>query len=370
MPYQFGTAFYAKSNAHHPKPAKNLSIRQGVRFIQTNARLVVFRLSKYDALGTILASNSYIYLLRTHSIMSTRHGKHHHLLNPTSHSVDQTPLDERVRALLDQKMHGISFSAYGEDQKPGDPLSRGQIERRMAVLSRHFNWVRSFSTTEGNDLIPLVAKEQGLSTLVGAWLGRDDKKNRIEIDNLIALAEQGAVDVAAVGNEVLYRDDLTEDQLLAFMQETRDRLPAHIPMGYVDAYYEFEDRPRVTQACDVLLTNCYPFWEGCAHPYAILYMQDMYRRVQRVAEGKRVIISETGWPSAGGNFYGAESSPQGAYLYFLRAMEWAASEDIEMFYFSSFDEAWKVAGEGGEGDVGAHWGLWDKDEQFKYAKVS
>ena len=32
-----------------------------------------------------------------------------------------------------------------------------------------------------------------------------------------------------------------------------------------------------------------------------------------------------------------------------------------------FDEAWKVSGEAGEGDVGAHWGLWDKDERFKYA---
>lgn len=229
--------------------------------------------------------------------------------------------------------------------------------------------MRSFSTTQGNELIPPIAKGKGLQTLVGAWLGTDSTKNREEIDNLVTLAHQGAVDVAAVGNEVLYRGDLTEDQLLEFMSEVRARLPGHIPMGYVDAYYEFEDRPRLTAACDVLLTNCYPFWEGCAHPYAILYMKDMFRRVQQVARGKRVIISETGWPSAGGHFYGAESSPQGAYLYFLSAMEWAAGEGVEMFYFSSFDEPWKVAGEAGEGNVGAHWGLWDKTERFKYSSV-
>ncbi|MEL0193049.1 MAG: glycosyl hydrolase family 17 protein [Halieaceae bacterium] len=302
--------------------------------------------------------------------MSLRQDKHHHLLNPAGTSSEHRTLDERLEALLAQKMHGISFSAYVDGQKPGDELGRDQIERRMRVLASRFSWIRSFSTTQGNDLIPIVAKEHGLKTLVGAWLGKDDDKNRLEMERLIELAHEGAVDIAAVGNEVLYREDLSEDQLLAFMQEARERLPSHIPMGYVDAYYEFEARPNITAACDVLLTNCYPFWEGCAHPYAILYMQDMYRRVQRVAEGKRVIISETGWPSAGGNFYGAESSPQGAYLYFLRAMEWAASEDIEMFYFSSFDESWKVAGDAGEGDVGAHWGLWDKDEQFKYAKAS
>ena len=34
-----------------------------------------------------------------------------------------------------------------------------------------------------------------------------------------------------------------------------------------------------------------------------------------------------------------------------------------MFYFSSFDESWKV---GDEGDVGAYWGLWDEQGNLKY----
>ncbi len=234
--------------------------------------------------------------------MSARQGKHHYLLSDAENVSAFNNLDARLDVLLSDKMHGISFSAYREGQKPGDELSREQIAQRMAIIAPYFNWVRSFSTTQGNERIPAVAKDMGLKTLVGAWLGTDADKNRQEVDNLIELAHQGAVDVAAVGNEVLYREDLSEGELLDFMAEVRKRLPAEIPMGYVDAYYEFEDRPNVTAACDVLLTNCYPFWEGCAHPYAILYMQDMYRRVQRVANGKRVIISETGWPSAGGNF--------------------------------------------------------------------
>lgn len=298
--------------------------------------------------------------------MSRREEHHHHLLSANRDGAE-SDLDARLSALVQAKMHGIAFCAYAENQTPGDTLTREQIERRMAMIAPYFKWIRAFSVTEGNQLIPVVAKEMGLKTLVGAWLGTDRAKNREEIDGLVALAEAGVIDVAAVGNEVLYRDELSEEELLEYMAEARRRLPADVPMGYVDAYYEFEDRPRVTAACDVILSNCYPFWEGCAHPYAILYMQDMYRRLQKVAKGKRIIITETGWPSAGGHFYGAESSPQGAYLYFLKAMEWAAEENIEMFYLSSSDEPWKVAGEAGEGDVGAYWGLWDKNEQFKYA---
>ena len=43
--------------------------------------------------------------------------------------------------------------------------------------------------------------------------------------------------------------------------------------------------------------------------------------------------------------------------------QWSAQENIEMFYFSSFDEAWKV---GAEGDVGAYWGLWDARGNLKF----
>ena len=301
--------------------------------------------------------------------MGKRTGKHHYLIGQDNRSASELDLDTRLEFLLEEKMHGISFSAYTKGQKPSDKLTREQIEHRMAILAPRFNWIRSFSTTQGNEHVPQVAKAMGLKTLVGAWLGEDADKNRNEVDKLIELAQAGAVDIAAVGNEVLYRGDLDETELLDFMAEVRERLPSNVPMGYVDAYYEFEDRPQVTEACDVLLSNCYPFWEGCALPYATLYTQDMYRRVQKVANGKRVIISETGWPSSGGNFYGAESSLQGAYLYFLKAMEWAAEDDVEMFYFASFDEDCKVSGEAGKGDVGAHWGLWDENEKFKYSNL-
>jgi hypothetical protein len=44
--------------------------------------------------------------------------------------------------------------------------------------------------------------------------------------------------------------------------------------------------------------------------------------------------------------------------YFVDTVHWAEADGVEMFYFAAFDEAWKV---GAEGDVGAYWGLWDKD---------
>ncbi|WP_340202437.1 glycosyl hydrolase family 17 protein [Ascidiimonas sp. W6] len=266
------------------------------------------------------------------------------------------------RKVLENGMHGLCFSPYMEGQKPGDQMSEEQIHRRMKIIQPYTKWIRSFSCTDGNEAIPRIAHEYGIKTMVGAWLGDDSEINKKEIKGLIELANQGYVDIAAVGNEVLYRGDLTEAELLDFIYQVKKEIK-NIPVGYVDAYYEFTEHPKVTEACDVVLANCYPFWEGCDLDYSLLYMKDMYQRALRAANGKKVIISETGWPSQGTNLEGAYPTYENALKYFMNTQKWSEDEDIEIFYFSSFDESWKV---GAEGDVGAYWGLWDKDEQLKF----
>lgn len=282
-------------------------------------------------------------------------------------SVDYAGMSiEDLRALfskyLEAGMHGLCFSPYEEGQQPGDRLSEAQIRRRMEIIKPYTEWIRSFSCTDGNELIPKIAKEYGMKTLVGAWLGNDSDINQKEVAGLINLCNEGYVDIAAVGNEVLYRGDLSEQELLDFIYHAKAEIK-DTPVGYVDAYYEFTDHPRITEACDVILANCYPFWEGCDQDYSLLYMKDMYNRAIRAANGKKVIISETGWPNKGSSLEGAFPSEENAIKYFINSQKWSKEDNIEMFYFSSFDESWKV---GSEGDVGAYWGIWDKDEVLKY----
>lgn len=294
--------------------------------------------------------------------MSGRGYKHLALSGIDVLGSDEASLKTEINNIMDRKIHGLSFSPYLPGQEPGDPITPEQIHERLDVIAQTCEWVRIFSTTQGNEMIPAIAKKKGLKTLVGAWLDDDLENNEVEINNLIDLAEKGLVDIAAVGNEVLLREDLTPEQLVDYITRTKAALPG-MEVGYVDAYYEFEVHPQVTEACDLILANCYPFWEGCALDYSILYMKDMYRRALRVGGGKKVIITETGWPTQGPAEWGAEPSYHNAMKYFVGTYQWAEEEDIEVFYFSSFDEAWKVEAEGG---VGAHWGLWDAEGQFKY----
>jgi glucan 1,3-beta-glucosidase len=271
-------------------------------------------------------------------------------------------LRKLVRKILEARIHGISFSPYTEGQGPGSQLGDAQIRERLAIVQPFVKWVRTFSCSDGNELIPAIASENGLKTIVGAWLDDDLDRNELELARAISIANSGHAAILGVGNEVLLRGELTEDQLIGYINRVKDAAPG-VDVGYVDAYFEFEAHPRLADACDVVLANCYPFWEGCPAEHALLYMKEMYRCATKAAKGKQVIISETGWPNAGPATDGAVPSLENAIKYFIDTYRWAEEDDVDIVWFSSFDESWKS---GAEGEVGAYWGLWDINGQPKY----
>ncbi len=276
------------------------------------------------------------------------------------HSVDD--LRSLVGEILDAKIHGICFSPYVEGQGPGTEITEAQIRERLEIVAPYVRWVRTFACSEGLEKIPRIAADMGLKSMVGVWLDEDRERNNEELATALEVASAGHADILAVGNEVLLRGELPQEELIEYIERAKAGV-TNVPVGYVDAYFLFEDYPEVTEACDVILANCYPFWEGCPAEHALLYMKEMYRRAVHVAGGKKVIVSETGWPNIGTATEGAIPSIGNAIKYFVDTYKWAEEDGIEVFYFSAFDEAWKVDK---EGDVGAFWGLWDKDGNLKY----
>ncbi|MBX2826716.1 MAG: MFS transporter [Flavobacteriaceae bacterium] len=295
---------------------------------------------------------------------SLRHGG---IVVDTSKDIDfssksESEIAQLFKTTLERGMHGLCFSPYTEGQNIGDQLSEEQIRRRMDVVAPYTKWVRSFSCTEGNEFIPKVAHEKGLQTMVGAWIGKDKSKNEEEINALISLAKEGMVDIAVVGNEVLLRNDLDTQEIVRYIRRVKEAIP-NIPVGYVDAYYQYYENRELIEASDLILVNCYPFWEGCSVEDASKYIRQMHAITKEISQNTPIIITETGWPNQGENNHGAQPSKVNAMKYFIHVNQWAKEEGIPLFYFSSFDESWKVHH---EGDVGARWGIWDKNESLKY----
>ena len=297
----------------------------------------------------------------------------HGLLVP---GAEPSPLADKstaeLRALYAEQfatgLYGLCFSAYPEGQRAGDQLLASDVGRRMDRIAPHTRWVRSFACTEGHEAIPRLARTKGLKTMAGAWISHDRERNAREIEALIRLGQDGMVDIAVVGNEVLLRGELPEAELLACIARVRAALPETVRVGCVDAYFQFLDRPALVAACDVVLPNCYPFWEGAPIGLAAQYLRRMHGLVKAAAgEDKPVIVTETGWPGRGEPVGAAVPSADNAMRYFVDVQQWGRREGIKLFWFASFDEPWK---RGAEGEVGTQWGLWDKDERPKYGAPS
>jgi glycoside/pentoside/hexuronide:cation symporter, GPH family len=271
-------------------------------------------------------------------------------------------IDKKFNQVFNSGMHGLCFSPYTEGHHE-DILSEKQINRMLDIIVPHTQWIRTFSSIQGNEQIPKIAQQKNMKTIVGAWISNDRARNELEIEALIKMANSGFVHIAAVGNEVLHRDEISETELINYIQRVREAIPKSIPIGYVDAYYQFLNRPNIVAACDVLLCNLYPFWEGAHIDYSISYLNQMLQLTQDISQGKKIIVTETGWPSFGETVEEAQPSKINAMKYFILSQEWAKIKNIELFHFSSFDETWKVIQ---EGNIGTSWGLWDKKEQFKY----
>jgi len=145
--------------------------------------------------------------------MSYRSDKYLSLTGEDFSNKSTADLKRLFRDFLENGIHGLCFSSYVEGQAPGSIISEEQIRRRMEIIKPYTSWIRIFSCTDGHEKIPRIAKEYGLRVMAGAWLSDDREHNEEEIENLIRVFREGYADLVAVGNEVLYRDELTEQEL-------------------------------------------------------------------------------------------------------------------------------------------------------------
>lgn len=265
------------------------------------------------------------------------------------------------------RTHGLDFSPYtaaGEDPNKGDyQITDQELADRLAAIAPYTEWVRSFGCN--NDLAETgkYAHTMGLKAALGAWLGPETndaerQSNRHQVDCLKARIGAGEADLAIVGSEVLLRGNLSESQLIAYINEVkqyvRDQGRA-VPVTYGDVYGELLAHPNVVAAVDIVFPNYYPYWEGKPLDYAVAHVAGWHAQLTAAYPGKEIIVSETGWPSCGNLIGEAVPSPENASDYFLNFVSWARAEGVKYFIFEAGDEPWKSAPEGPQG---ACWGVW------------
>lgn len=255
------------------------------------------------------------------------------------------------------QLEGFNFSAYKDGQNPNYSyrLTDAQILERLQIVAPYTRRIRTFGVGLGQDNTGRLARGLGLETYIGGWLARDLTANANEISTLIKIGQAGEADVLIVGSEVLLRGDLSEADLINYIRLVKTAVPGR-PVAYADTYGQLLAHPAVIAEIDVIMVNYYPYWEGIAISQALASVHGWHQQIKAAAGSKPVVVSETGWPSAGNQLGNAVPSPANAAYYFLNFVSWARANNVKYFYFEAFDENWKKLY---EGEVGGHWGVFD-----------
>ena len=276
--------------------------------------------------------------------------------------------------------NGISYGAYRDGEGPGDLTSKANILEDLQILARRWNLIRLYGSDPQSRNVLEVIEENDLPIRVmqGIWLDahQTPEENEAQVKQAIELANRFPEIVVAVnvGNEIFVDWSYHRiDDIDAVIEEIR-RVRANIrqPVTVADDY-NFWNKPhaqKVAAEIDFICLHAYAFWNNKTLDISMDWTDSIYRDIQSRHPEHEIAYCETGWPTSrvygdgsyeGGLIGKAGESEQE--VFFDQYDPWVDRNRVISFYFSSFDENWKV---GAEGDVGAYWGLWDKDGKPKY----
>ncbi|MEK7244755.1 MAG: hypothetical protein AAB223_01900, partial [Pseudomonadota bacterium] len=130
----------------------------------------------------------------------------------------------------------VSYAPFRGSQTPFDQalvVAPAEIEddlRKLAAFG--IRCVRTYSVDQGLERVPEIAARHGMTVLLGAWIGREDAKNRRQLETAVQLANAhpGTVRAVIVGNEVLLRRERTADDLARDLAWVRAR--TSVPLTY------------------------------------------------------------------------------------------------------------------------------------------
>jgi exo-beta-1,3-glucanase (GH17 family) len=235
-------------------------------------------------------------------------------------SGDLTKNSPEIKALLNNpNLHkvfsGFAYTPFAA-QYPECltyPPSQNNVTRDMAMMSQLTNVVRLYGTDcNQTEMVLHSIDALGLTDMkiwLGVWLGNNDTTNTRQVNQMWQILEKSGTKYmkgVVVGNEVLYRQDLTPTQLGTYLSTTKANMTKN---GYnlTVATSDLGDNwtADLAKEVDVVMSNIHPFFGGVNINQAAAWTWNFWQShdvpVTAGMTGKKQIISEFGWPSAGGN---------------------------------------------------------------------
>jgi len=273
---------------------------------------------------------------------------------------------ERQQAVsnVDGPLASISYSPYARSQHPdyGDRPTAEQIRADLKILTPYTQAIRTYSSTGGGELVPAIAAEFGLKVTLGIWIDKNEARNEREIQAAIALARRYSnINAVVVGNETTLRAEKSVDDLLRLIQRVKRQSPVPVTTGEI--WTVWIEHPELASAVDFIAAHILPYWDGFNATQAVDKTIEFYDKLRAAHPGKRIVIAEFGWPSAGYNMRQADPGRIEQATVLREFISRAEAYGIDYNIIEAFDQPWKT----NEGGVGMYWGVFDASRHAKFA---
>jgi exo-beta-1,3-glucanase (GH17 family) len=273
-----------------------------------------------------------------------------------------------VALSFNEPFPSVSFAPFRRGQSPLThtyPPSE-QIAEDLKSLVGVTRGVRTYTSLEGMDFVPAVAKDLGIEVTHSAWLGAKITTNDREVEALIkaANAYPDTIKRVIVGNEVLLRQDLKPGQLIEYIRKVKARVKQ--PVSYADVWAFWLKYPEVAKEVDYITIHILPYWEDepIGVDGAADHIVEIYQMMAKTFPGKPILIGEAGWPTRGRSRGPAVASMEDG-AKFVRTLARVSKENgFDYNVVEAFDQPWKAML---EGTVGANWGVVDAERRVKFA---
>ena len=264
---------------------------------------------------------------------------------------------------IEGQLPSVSYAPFEGTQHPDqNQASSARVRADLRLLAPYTRAIRTYSSTGGVELVPGLANEFGLKATIGAWIDKDDSRNEREMRSVVELARRHTnVDGIVVGNETIYRAEQTVPDLIKKIQ--RVKRETQVPVTTGEIWHVWMENPELASAVDFIAAHILPYWEGFSEKQAVDQAVLIYNMLRQAYPGKRIVIAEFGWPSAGYNLKAANPGRLEQAKVLRDFVARAEAIGIDYNIVEAIDQPWKIF----EGGVGPYWGLFDSSRNQKFA---
>jgi exo-beta-1,3-glucanase (GH17 family) len=241
---------------------------------------------------------------------------------------------------------GITYDPF----KPGDCKTEQEIRDEWAQMTK-YGIVRIYGM--GCGIIPLavqLARQNNQKIFAGIWMSDDSSNEPVQavVDELTKAVKSSAdgnwdiVQLVSVENERINDKKFTVSAVVDQINRARDALRLagyNGPVGAVETVPAMTDNPIICENSDIALVNVHAFFDvNTAAEDAGKFVKGQVAQVKDKCGGKRVVVTESGWPHQGDSHGAAVASRDNQ----KKAIDSILAEfDHDLFLFNAFDSMWK-----------------------------